>query len=66
MLQEMKAVFGACLTGAGFGGACMALVAAGKAEAIAQDVIEQYKRSPYASSAVLNRLPTATVLHVTA
>jgi galactokinase len=35
MLQEMKAVFGACLTGAGFGGACMALVAAGKAEAIA-------------------------------
>jgi galactokinase len=48
MLQETPGVFGARLTGAGFGGACVALVAAGKAEAIAQDVLEKYRRSGYA------------------
>jgi galactokinase len=48
MLQETPGVFGARLTGAGFGGACVALVAAGKGEAIAQDVIERYMRSGYA------------------
>jgi len=48
MLQETPGVFGARLTGAGFGGACVALVEAGKGEAIAQDVIEKYKRSGYA------------------
>ena len=48
MLQETPGVFGARLTGAGFGGACVALVAAGKGGAIAQDVIEKYKRSGYA------------------
>jgi galactokinase len=32
MLQETPGVFGARLTGAGFGGACVALVAAGKGE----------------------------------
>jgi len=47
MLQETPGVFGARLTGAGFGGACVALVAAGKGGAIAQDVIEKYKRSGY-------------------
>jgi galactokinase len=45
MLQETPGVFGARLTGAGFGGACVALVAAGKGEAIAQEVVEKYKRS---------------------
>ncbi|MEW6493499.1 MAG: galactokinase, partial [Cyanobacteriota bacterium] len=35
MLQETPGVFGARLTGAGFGGACVALVAAGKGDAIA-------------------------------
>jgi len=44
MLQETKGVFGACLTGSGFGGACVALVAASKAEAIAQNILERYKR----------------------
>lgn len=34
MLQETKAVFGDRLLCAGFGGACVALIAAGKAEAI--------------------------------
>lgn len=47
MLQETPGVFGARLTGAGFGGACVVLVAAGKGGAITQDVIEQYKRSGY-------------------
>lgn len=48
MLQETPGVFGARLTGAGFGGACVALVEAGKGEAISRDVIEKYKRSGYA------------------
>lgn len=48
MLQETSGVFGARLTGAGFGGACVALVEAGKGDAIAQEVIEKYKRSGYA------------------
>jgi galactokinase len=47
MLQETSGVFGARLTGAGFGGACVALVAAGKGEAISRDVIEKYKRSGF-------------------
>ncbi len=47
MLQETPGVFGARLTGAGFGGACVALVAAGKGEAISRDVIEKYRRSGY-------------------
>lgn len=47
MLQETPGVFGARLTGAGFGGACVALVAAGKGEAISRDVMEKYGRSGY-------------------
>ena len=58
MLQETPGVFGARLTGAGFGGACVAMVASGQAKAsreggkppwgIAQDVIERYNRAGYA------------------
>ena len=47
MLQETPGVFGARLTGAGFGGACVALVASRQARAIAQDVIERYNRADY-------------------
>jgi galactokinase len=47
MLQETPGVFGARLTGAGFGGACVALVAAGQGEAISRDVMERYMRSGY-------------------
>jgi galactokinase len=36
------------LTGAGARGACVALIEAGKVKAIAQNVIERYKRSHYA------------------
>lgn len=41
-LQETAGVFGARLTGAGFGGACVALVEAGKGKAIAQTVLQNY------------------------
>ena len=47
ILQETPKVFGARLTGGGFGGACVALVEAGKVEAISRDVIERYMRSGY-------------------
>ncbi|MFQ4141456.1 galactokinase [Chlorogloeopsis sp. ULAP02] len=42
MLQKTLGVFGAKLTGAGFGGACVALVAAGEGKNIATKVLEQY------------------------
>ncbi|HEY9693689.1 MAG TPA: galactokinase [Oculatellaceae cyanobacterium] len=45
ILQETSGVFGARLTGAGFGGATVALVEAGKAEVIAVDVLERYNNS---------------------
>ena len=45
ILQETPGVFGARLTGAGFGGACVALVEAGKAGAIAQNVLERYNNA---------------------
>jgi len=43
-LQEIKGLFGVRLTGAGFGGAYVALIAASKAKAIAQNILERYKR----------------------
>lgn len=42
ILQQMSEVFGARLTGAGFGGACVALVAAGEARAISEQSLKQY------------------------
>lgn len=51
ILQAISGVFGARLTGAGFGGACVALVAAGKAESVAQQAIAQY--APTGSGRVL-------------
>jgi galactokinase len=47
ILQNTPDVFGARLTGAGFGGACVALVALGKASAIAQPVLNQYNKAGY-------------------
>ena len=40
-LQRRPGVFGARLTGAGFGGCCVALVAAGHAAAIGSDIAAQ-------------------------
>lgn len=42
LLREQPAVFGARLTGAGFGGACVALCRMGEAVRVAQAVIERY------------------------
>jgi len=42
LLQNTPGVFGARLTGAGFGGACVALVQAGLGGTIAQTVLQQY------------------------
>ncbi|WP_341530270.1 galactokinase [Nostoc sp. UHCC 0302] len=48
ILQNTAGVFGARLTGAGFGGACVALVASGKVDArFAAHVLEQYSQSGY-------------------
>lgn len=42
LLQAHPEVYGARLTGAGFGGACVALVAAGSGAAVGQDVLRAY------------------------
>jgi galactokinase len=47
ILQATSGVFGARLTGAGFGGACVALVAARESRAIATSVINQYSDEKY-------------------
>ncbi|MBW4565436.1 MAG: galactokinase [Mojavia pulchra JT2-VF2] len=47
ILQKTAGVFGARLTGAGFGGASVALVAEGEAKAIANQVLEQYNHAGY-------------------
>ncbi|MUL37187.1 galactokinase [Gloeocapsopsis dulcis] len=46
ILQKTPGVFGARLTGGGFGGACVALIASGE-EAIATDILEQYNHAGY-------------------
>lgn len=45
IFQKTPGVFGARLTGAGFGGACVALVALGEGTAIATQVLEQYSHT---------------------
>jgi galactokinase len=47
ILQATSGVFGARLTGAGFGGACVALVATGESGAIAKSVMSQYSNEKY-------------------
>lgn len=47
LLQKTPHVFGARLTGAGFGGACVALVAAERAESIGQNVLSSYTHTGY-------------------
>jgi galactokinase len=47
ILQETPGVFGARLTGGGFGGACVALVASTQARAIAQEVLERQRCAGY-------------------
>ncbi|MDZ8050255.1 MAG: galactokinase [Aulosira sp. ZfuVER01] len=47
ILQNTAGVFGARLTGAGFGGACVALVAAGEVVKIANHTLEAYNQAGY-------------------
>ncbi len=47
LLQGTPGVFGARLTGAGFGGACVALVTVGEAHTIAQTVFDRYNAAGY-------------------
>lgn len=47
ILQKTPGVFGARLTGAGFGGACVALVQSGRGRAIAETVLNQYNNAGY-------------------
>ncbi len=47
ILQQTPGVFGARLTGAGFGGACVALVKAGQAEAIAHQALAKYQQQGF-------------------
>ncbi|MGG6293884.1 galactokinase [Leptolyngbya sp. AN02str] len=47
LLQQTPGVFGARLTGAGFGGACVALVTKGQSEAIATHVLEAYNHDGF-------------------
>ena len=47
ILQQIRGVFGARLTGGGFGGACVALVESGKATGIALEAIARYQRAGY-------------------
>jgi galactokinase len=42
LLQRHPSVYGARLTGAGFGGACVALCRAGEAARAGRDVVAQY------------------------
>ncbi len=47
MLQHSPHVFGARLTGAGFGGACVALVAEGKGDVIAHSTLKRYNHTSH-------------------
>jgi galactokinase len=52
-LVEQPAVFGAKLTGAGFGGACVALLAAGAGEQVKRDALAAFARRGYRGSVLL-------------
>ena len=47
LLQNHSSVYGARLTGAGFGGACVALVRKGTASIIAEEVLSRYRQAGY-------------------
>ena len=47
LLQVHSAVYGARLTGAGFGGACVAMVRKGAASLVAEEVLAKYRQEGY-------------------
>ena len=56
ILQATEGVFGARLTGAGFGGATVALVAAKAAKAIAPQALERYNSADYTGRILVDSL----------
>jgi galactokinase len=60
-LQQTSSVFGARLTGAGFGGACVALVSAGKTS-IAQTVLNRYHELGYTGQVLVPQIPQKSEL----
>ncbi|MTJ54163.1 galactokinase [Anabaena sp. UHCC 0253] len=56
ILQNTAGVFGARLTGAGFGGACVALVTSGQGREIATKVVEEYKYTGYNGKILVPKL----------
>ncbi|MFB2979411.1 galactokinase [Microseira sp. BLCC-F43] len=57
MLQETPGVFGARLTGAGFGGACVALLEEGKADALAYNILKRYENAGYKGHILVPEIP---------
>lgn len=53
LLQAERGVLGARLTGAGFGGACVALACAGSARDIKNNVLAQYERLGFSGTALV-------------
>ncbi|MBD0270039.1 MAG: galactokinase, partial [Cyanobacteria bacterium Co-bin8] len=53
ILQNSPGVFGARLTGAGFGGACVALVKAGEGVAISKSALERYRQTGHQGSVLV-------------
>lgn len=55
LLQKQSQVYGARLTGAGFGGACVALVKEGSAAAVADEVLHHYAERGYQGKLLVAR-----------
>lgn len=53
LLQEHPYVYGARLTGAGFGGACVALVHPGHAQSVGEEVTAAYARAGYCGKVLI-------------
>jgi galactokinase len=59
LLQHTSGVFGARLTGAGFGGACVALIATGQSQQIAASVLEQYSHHGFQGHLLVPAIATS-------
>ena len=53
LLQQHPGAYGARLTGAGFGGACVALGQAGRAEQLKREVIQRYRAAGFHGRALV-------------